>query len=327
MLVRIIKDWDTPDLLRQTPRSAGQWEGINFTLDDVLECDYVIVLNRVPKDTEVFCPPENIWAMMQEPPVGEYMWLQQGFEAFSRIITPDMTLTAPRFVHDSLALPWHVSKSYDELISLKRPDGKPRGISWITSNKENRHGHQLRMKFLKAMQGQLNFDLYGRGFNPIEDKFSGIYPYSYTLAIENYSGAYYWTEKLSDCFLSWSMPIYYGCTNIETYFPRESYIKIDIAKPEEAAETINNAVNERLWEKHLDAIEQSRNMVLQKYQFFPYMVDRIKEDMEQSGSRAKTLIRLNGLPYSYPTPSPNRMQQSMKSTIKSVLVKMGMSKW
>ncbi len=320
MRVRIIKDWSAPDLMRQTPHTSGLWDGIEFTLDPVRECDYVIVLNRVPEDTEVFCPPENIWAVMQEPPVKEYKWLQNGYDGFSRIITPDMKLAGPRIMHDSLALPWHVNKSYDELASLKRPENKLGNISWVTSNAKERLGHQQRMKFLNALQGLIDFDLFGRGFNSIEDKLTGIYPYKYTLAVENYSGKYYWTEKISDCFLSWSMPIYYGCTNINAYFPKESYISIDIAKPKEAADIIKQAVNDRLWEKNLDAIEQSRNLILQKYQFFPYMAAKIREDLEQFRPKAKSLVKLKGLPYLYPTSYVDRAKQHIESVLAKIRV-------
>lgn len=310
-------------MMRQTPFCSGRWGGIEFTLDSVRECDYVIVLNRVPNDTEVFCPPENIWAVMQEPPVREYKWLQKGYDSFARIITPDPVLKGPRFVHDSLALPWHVNKSYDELNLLARPVDKPKDISWVTSSLTGRRGHQQRMKFLHALQGQMNFDLFGRGFEPIEDKFEGIYPYKYTLAVENHSGHFYWTEKISDCFLSWSMPIYYGCTNIEAYFPKESYIKIDISKPEEAADIIRKAVTDRLWEKNLDAIELSRNLVLKRYQFFPYIAGKIREDMERSRSKTSLPVKLKGLPYLYPTSHAVHV----KHLVKSALAKIGISRW
>jgi hypothetical protein len=45
------------------------------------------------------------------------------------------------------------------------------------------------MKFLRKIQkNNLEFDLYGRGFCSIEDKWDGLAPYRYSLAIENFSG-------------------------------------------------------------------------------------------------------------------------------------------
>lgn len=326
MLVRIIKDWASPNLFRQAPGGLGAWGNVQFTFEPVKDCDYVVVLNRVPEDTEVCCPAENIWAIVQEPPVEEYQWLRQGFNNVSRVITSDVRWHAPYIMHDSLALPWHVNKSYDELRRLKRPENKPRNISWITSNATGRHGHQRRMSFLNDIKRLVDFDLFGRGFNPIDDKFTGIFPYKYTLAIENYSGMYYWTEKLSDCFLSWTMPIYYGCTNIDTYFPKESYLQIDITNPREAADIINQAVHDDAWKKSLDAIEHSRNLILHKYQFFPYVAGKIEEDLGRSDTRTRSLVRLKGLPYLYPTPYTARIQKVITRHIKAILAKVGVSK-
>ena len=97
-LVRVIKDWDYPDLLRQTPDGTGQWEDIRFTLEAAPECDYVLVFNRVPQTTIVTCPPQHIWAIIQEPPVPEYRWHQKGFARFHRVYTQDTSLRGEKYI-------------------------------------------------------------------------------------------------------------------------------------------------------------------------------------------------------------------------------------
>ena len=68
ILARIVKDWDWPDLLRQTPKGKGLWDGIQFTLEPVNECDYLVILNnRMKRDVHAKCPPDHVWAKMQEP--------------------------------------------------------------------------------------------------------------------------------------------------------------------------------------------------------------------------------------------------------------------
>ena len=49
-LAFIIKDWDWPNLLRQTPGRKGIWDGIQFTLNPAEKCDYAIILNRISLD-------------------------------------------------------------------------------------------------------------------------------------------------------------------------------------------------------------------------------------------------------------------------------------
>lgn len=275
MLVRIIKNWDQPNLLRQTPGSSGLWEGVRFILDEDGPCDYAVVLNCISQDVVLECDPRNIWCIAQEPPIKLMAYFRKGYKSFHKVITSDIDLLGDKYVYDSLGLPWHVNKSYDELIGLERPMIKSKNLSWITSNKSAFSGHVDRMQFLNSIQDQISFDLFGKGFNFIEDKWDGLYPYKYSLAVENYRGPYYWTEKISDCFLSWTMPIYYGCTNLEEYFPRESFIKININEPEEAIEIIKESIEKKLWEKSIDAISHSRNLVLNEYNIFPYITKKI----------------------------------------------------
>src|SRR5262245_10452561 len=205
-LVRIVKDWDFPNLLRQLPNDSANWNGVQFTLDAATACDYLVAFNRIPYDLDIICPPEHIWCITQEPPAPEYEWLQANFVAFHRVFTQFENLIGERYVHSHGALPWWIGKSYTELKDL-RPPAKNRNLTWITSNTIAHQGHERRLAFLHYIQPRISFDLWGRGFRPLSDKWEGLAPYRYALAIENHTSRYYWTEKLADCFLTWTMPI------------------------------------------------------------------------------------------------------------------------
>ena len=73
------------------------------------------------------------------------------------------------------------------------------------------------------------------------------------------------------------MPIYYGCTNLDKYFPKESFIQIDINSPENSLENIKEKLSRDFWESSLGSIQKSRELVLSKYQLFPFLVKRIAE--------------------------------------------------
>ncbi|WP_243370859.1 glycosyltransferase family 10 [Geotalea sp. SG265] len=279
-LVRIVKDWESPDLYRQTPGHTGRWGSIDFTLAPVAKCDYLVILNCPPKDSTVTvkCPSGNIWAIMQEPPNEVWKPMHAGVNEYSQIFTQDIDLRGRRYIHSQPVLPWHVDKDFDFLVKFNVPT-KDRALSWITSNYTYWEGHRSRMAFLNQIQEHLNFDLYGRGFKWIDDKWAGLAPYKYSLAIENFQNAYYWSEKIADCFLAWTMPIYFGCTRIEEYFPKEAMIIIDIADPSSAIEQIQSAISSNLWEKRIDAIAHARDLVLNKHQIFPFIAEAI---MKQS---------------------------------------------
>lgn len=273
-LVRIVKNWDYPDLLRQLPNGGGNWGGIQFTLEPVDQCDYLIVLNRPSETFKIHCPPKQVWAIIQEPPCGPFRLLHQGNSTYSRIYTSETNLWGKRYIHSQPVLPWHVNRSYDFLHHCTIPK-KERDLSWITSNIDVLPGHRRRLRFLEKIQGNIEFDLYGRGFRYIEDKWDGLAPYRYSLAVENFSNSYYWSEKLADCFLAWTMPIYYGCTQISKYFPKESMVCIDIDDPQ-GIDKIKDTIASNRWSQNIDAIEHARQLVLESYQLFPFVVQEIR---------------------------------------------------
>ena len=272
-LVRIVKDWDWPNLLRQTPGQKGVWGGIRFTLDDVEECDYLIMLNnRMKTMTKVICPKENIWVLMQEPyEKGFSDWVVEGHDCFAKVLTHHIPVDDPKYVVSHPAIPWHVNRTVDQLTACPIPE-KTKSLSWVIGDAKDLPGHLRRWSFLEAIKkARLPIDVYGKKIQYIEDKWDGLAPYRYSLAIENNSGPDMWTEKLADCFLAWTLPFYYGCTNLEDYFPEGSFVRIDITHPKASLEKIEAVMAENAWEKHVAALDEARNLVLHKYQIFPYL--------------------------------------------------------
>jgi len=292
-LVRIVKDWDWPNLMRQTPGEKGVWDGMKFTLDPVEACDFLIMLNnRMRTDTYVKCPKNNVWAIMQEPyERGFTDWMIEKHDSFAKVFTHHIIPNNDKYVVSQPALPWHVNKTFDELVSIHIPK-KTKKLSWIVGDAMDLPGHIKRWSFLKFIQqdGSIDIDLYGRAINFIEDKWDGLAPYRYSMAIENNSGPDCWTEKIADCFLAWSVPIYYGCTNIGNYFPKGSFIKIDIDQPLYSLEKIKTIMSEDNWEKRIPALEEARQLVLYQYQLFPYLSKIIHSQLNQADEKISVKI-------------------------------------
>ena len=287
MLVRIAKDWDWPYLLRQTPGGKGIWDGVRFTTDDVEECDALVVLNnRMKRAVHTHCPQGRVWALMQEPYAKGFTdWMVEGHEAFDRVYTNYLPSSDPKYIASQPALPWHVNRTFDELTTCAMPE-KNRPLSWIVGNLHDLPGHMKRGVFLRAVQADktIDVDLYGRAVNFIEDKWDGLAPYRYSIAAENTSWPDYWTEKIADCFLTWTVPFYHGCGNLEKYFPADSFIRIDLDKPDEAIAIIKRYLREDDWSRRLPALEEARRRVLYDYQIFPVLTKLLKAEpiMEQA---------------------------------------------
>lgn len=294
MLVRIVKTWKYPDLFRQTPKFEGVWDGIKFTEEAVENCDYVIVLNFLDEDLIVNCNKDRMWCVQQEHVGLQRHFVKRMHRQFGKMFIQDLKFKGKKFIYNQGALPWHVDKDYDFLKSCGVPE-KTGLISTVTSNLKNLEGQVQRLKFLDIAGEQLEIERWGKGFQFVKDKWDGIAPYKYSIAMENTAMEHYWTEKLTDCFLSWTMPIYYGCKNILDYFPAESMILIDINNPEESVEIIKEAIENRKWEKSLDAIKHARELILDRYQFFPLISKLVKEDQAKDKEQSVKRIHLKNI--------------------------------
>ena len=295
MLIRIEKDWLLPDLHRQSPASSGKWADLHFTYDPVPDCDLLIVLNSPNRDIRVRCPVGNKWLFSQESPVEMYRWHRDSFKHFDKVFSFWRDVDDAQVIHDQTALPWQIGKTYDQLKALTWAQSRPLkrdAVSWVTSAATHKDGHKLRMAFKDYMlQAQFDFDLFGRGFAPIDDKFDGIFPYKYSIAIENHACNDYWTEKIADCFLSWTVPIYWGAKNILSYFPANSMILIDPNDGPGALATIRNAISDDFHAVNAAALAEARELVLERYQMFPHVQNLISQHAAPAdGPRAKSFI-------------------------------------
>ncbi len=295
MLVYIHSNYSYPDLLRQTPDSNGVWEGIQFTFNEVDECDYIVVINHPTKDIKVKCRKGGRILLIQEPPYERNNYLTPYFRYFDKIICAFDKKYSSSIINHPAALPWLINKNYRELSELiPFAEKKNDYISWITSNSNVNPGHEPRLKFMEILKkSDIKLDLFGRGIKPLDDKFNALYSYKYSIAIENYSAINYWTEKIADPYLSWTMPVYYGCKNIEDFFPENSYIKIDIHKPDEALHIISQSIKNRLYENNIKAIGEARNLVLYKYQFFPFIKNFIEKKIASNNKYIDCKIPVN----------------------------------
>jgi hypothetical protein len=302
-LVRIAKNWDTPDLRRQTPGARGEWSGIRFTLDPVDEADYVVVLNYVHEPLAVDVPAEHLWALIQEPPIRLYKAMHATTQPFARVYTQ----TAPPGGEEARrtlrlpsqpALPWHVERSYDELVAME-PPAKTLPLSAISSDLAALPGHRARLRFLAKVGDLPELDRFGRGVRPLADKWDGLAPYRCSLAIENASVPNYWTEKLADCFLAWTLPIYAGCPNLEEFFPAESFVRIDLDDPD-APRQVAEIARGTLWEERREAIAEARRRVLEEHQLFPFLAREIRRHEAECAHPARERIVVPGR---LPTPT------------------------
>jgi hypothetical protein len=95
-------------------------------------------------------------------------------------------------------------------------------VSMIASNKIMCQEHQHRQKVVFKYRNDV--DLFGRGFNEIQNKEIGLKHYYFSIAMENGTYPLMYSEKLTDCFAMGTIPIYYGTPKIGEVFNTDGII-------------------------------------------------------------------------------------------------------
>lgn len=93
---------------------------------------------------------------------------------------------------------------------------KNKFISIIASNKRQTFGHLLRHEIITKLKDKI--DVYGNGYNKIENKIIGLKDYKFSIVVENSKQDDYFTEKIIDTILTGTVPLYWGTNNINKYF-------------------------------------------------------------------------------------------------------------
>ena len=284
MLVKIERYYSYPDIKNQTPNQSMIWNGITFTEENVPECDFVIILDYPKNDISLKVNKNNIFHFCLEPSNEVSKYRQFANKNASTIF--NQLNADKKFELCYPALPWHIGLSYDELKNIEvKQLTKENKIVWVTSNQRSSIQHDFRMNFLDSIKILPFVELYGKGINPIESKWDVMKSSKYAIAFENFKSNYYWTEKIADCFLSYNIPIYYGCDNITNYFNSNSIIQLD-PKDKHISLKLKELISSNYWEKNLDALVDSRNLVLEKYQMFSLFESVIRNHLVKFGEKS-----------------------------------------
>tara|TARA_Y100001937_G_scaffold128498_1_gene205468 strand:+ start:7787 stop:8590 length:804 start_codon:yes stop_codon:yes gene_type:complete len=149
-----------------------------------------------------------------------YDWCANNIEEltykFKSIFTHDIYLST---LSDLFVLTQCSGKSF---ISHGEVYEKTKLVSMIASNKVMCEEHKFRQKMINKYSSQC--DHYGRGYREIRDKITGLRDYCFSFAMENATYSNMFTEKLTDCFMAGTIPIYYGMENIGDIFDIDGII-------------------------------------------------------------------------------------------------------
>ncbi len=276
----------------QLPDQVPQWGDCEFIFDDDNnDYDWLVIYDdipagikngkKIPGILDLHCAPENTILVTMEPS-NIKIYGQAFVEQFGYVLTSQESsaLKHPHRVFSQPALRWFFGRGKKNIITLNQLQNadsypKPKTIASVCSTKQQKHTlHYKRYHFIQHIKREIpEMDLFGHGVKEMDDKAEALADYQYHIAIENHYAIHHWTEKLSDPYLAYCLPIYYGCPNINDYFPEDSYIAVDINDPVAACEIIKNAIKNNEYKKRLPAIRKARELVLNQYNLFSVLND------------------------------------------------------
>ncbi len=160
-----------------------------------------------------------------------------------------------------------------ELIP-SQPFWEKRFLVAIYSNKMLRHENGLYEERIRAFDffsgKSAEFDLYGMGWDKsthssVVSSYLGkcgtkkdiLKNYKFSICFENSKGyPGYITEKIFDCFVSGTVPIYYGAPNVQEYIPSACFIDFrDFASYEDLYQFLVN-MDDTEYQAYLDAVKE-----------------------------------------------------------------------
>jgi len=287
-LAKTSPDQDAALWLSLFPQWLPKIRNVRFHFDlNYRHYDWLVVYEGLPplpgdskinRSEKLACPRENTLIITTEPAsirIDGPRFLRQFGHVLS--VKDPRIVRHPNQIFETPPLRWFYGRPLSnddqdyidvDTLSGTRPLKKTHEVSTVCSNKRMQHTlHSKRYDFVMELKKRLGNELhlYGRGINPISNKAEAMDAYKYHIAIENHIAPDHWTEKISDCFLAYCLPFYYGAPNISAFFPEEAVIPIDILDIGSAEETIRAAIAMDLYKTRLRAIIEARRRVLENH--------------------------------------------------------------
>ena len=156
---------------------------------------------------------------------------------------------------------------------------KDKLLSIIASEQNHLPGHRLRHQIIREIvigeNKHQDMAVLGRSYRPFKDKKDGLLPYRFSIVIENCQEDDYFSEKLADSFACKTVPIYWGCPNIDYYFDTNGMI---IFNTIDELKTILNKLKYDDYQKFIPSLEKNRQTALSLTNTSKVIADKLNEE-------------------------------------------------
>jgi len=317
--INIVCPYNMP-WIRHFPEANFIWGNYQFLFNaEEMPYDYLVAYDNVPGLIRPTCPPKNrIHVSIDPPTIRTYD--QTFLSQFAWTITTDPNTKHAGAIRSHSGLCWFIGyqpgkrlggracfdpattmsfKKLETLFDLP----KTKLISVISSRVNITADHEKRQAFIEKLKDHYGdqMDHFGRGIRTMEDKLEALLPYRFHLVIENHRTHHYFSEKLTDCIIAGTYPIYHGCENIDDYFPKDAMTKMDIDDFAGAVKIIDETIKNHVDHTNHSALKEARDRCLYEHNFIPFIIKIIEEieDGQHGEGHAAKLFEAYMIPYGH----------------------------
>ena len=252
-------------------------KSLELKLNHLKHINFSLFQDDIPKSQDDLSSMNVI--SLQEPNeyFGLHDWVIQNKHLFDVILTwSDKVLNnCDNAVFIPFGHTWMKSNQYEKQHEKKFE------IAHLSGILNKSYGHSMRHEII-ARQNEMkiptNFHTTIGDRNNIDDARIGketVFGNSqFGVVIENFSHEGYFTEKILDCFLLKTIPVYWGCSDIESRFHLEGIIKFE--NVDHFIKSINTLTKD-YYEQRKDIIEKNYQEALKYVDYEQNIVDQITE--------------------------------------------------
>lgn len=195
------------------PPTKFQWDRSPGYGDLVFFSDNCLALADLP----VYEQSEKIAWILEPFPINDrpYRYIAEHFHKFDLVLSHNADFIS--------RLGERGSYYYNGMSLIKPDDWKPhektKFMSIVVSTKNMTQDHGFRHQLVREIRNRkLPVDIYGKGYNFVEDKADALREYKFSIALENCQIDSYISDKIHDCFATYTVPVYRGCDSVRKYF-------------------------------------------------------------------------------------------------------------
>ena len=223
---------------------------------DPVDSDITVFSDCYLKEVETSASKVKI-AWLIEPPVINsfiYEYARSNYDLFDLIMTFDESLLdlGPKVKYYPYGTTWISAEN-------QKVWDKTKLISAVFSDKNFTDGHSIRHEIFSMFKDQVDF--FGAiNNNKIEHKVDGHKDYYFSLIVENWTGNSYFSEKLLDCLLTGTIPVYSGFPKFLEVFDPNGFIYF---KESSELHNILPFLNKEQYESRLEAVRYNFDKALE----------------------------------------------------------------